>query len=191
MRILIFTVLIVRSASWLKLKSSHFRKCCEENFYLCVRLMQNHMEIFSTTAKLFVWRWLQVQKAQSLHYWHMGGKKLKSLTNTNIWELYWILSSQMTKTFRDNCDKNIVQQTSYKPLFPDVQMQLKMYFFVPFVCPCMHHNYGGIWESHACKDCVWPIIFWCRALYLLLWRASVSSHDSVIRFNVTFLLLRL
>jgi len=23
---------------------------------LCVRLMQNHMEIFSTTAKRFVWR---------------------------------------------------------------------------------------------------------------------------------------
>jgi len=23
----------------------------------------------------------------------------------------------------------------------------------------MHHNYGGISESHACKDCVWPIIF--------------------------------
>jgi len=38
----------------------------------------------------------------------------------------------MTKTFRDNCDKNIVQQTSCEPLFPDVQMQLKMYFFVPF-----------------------------------------------------------
>jgi len=40
------------------------------------------------------------------------------LTNTNIWELYWILSSQMTKTFRDNCDKNIVQQTSCEPLLP-------------------------------------------------------------------------
>jgi len=37
-------------------------------------------------------------------------------------------------------------------------MQLKMYFFVPFVRPCMHHNYGGISESHACKDCMWPII---------------------------------
>jgi len=37
-------------------------------------------------------------------------------------------------------------------------MQLKMYLFVPFVRPCMHHNYGGISESHACKDCVWPTI---------------------------------
>jgi len=23
----------------------------------------------------------------------------------------------------------------------------------------MHHKYGGISESQACKDCVWPIIF--------------------------------
>ena len=37
-------------------------------------------------------------------------------------------------------------------------MQLKMYFFVPFVRPCMHHNYDGISESHACKDCVWRTI---------------------------------
>jgi len=70
----------------------------------------------------------------------------------------------MTKTFRDNRDKNIVQQTSCEPLFADVQMQLKMYFFVPFVRPCVHHNYGGISESHAFKDCVWPII-WDAGLY--------------------------
>jgi len=42
--------------------------------------MQNHREIFSITAKLLVWRLrLGVQKAQSPHYWHMGGKNLKSV----------------------------------------------------------------------------------------------------------------
>ena len=66
----------------------------------------------------------------------------------------------MTKTFRDNCDKNIVQQTSCEPLFPMIklQMQLKMYFVILFIRPCMHHKYGGLSESHACKDCVWPVI---------------------------------
>jgi len=40
--------------------------------------MQNHMEIFSTTAKLFVWLLrVRVQKARSPHYWHMGGKDQK------------------------------------------------------------------------------------------------------------------
>ena len=64
----------------------------------------------------------------------------------------------MTKTFRDNCDKNIVQQTSCEPLYPDVQIRLKMYFFVPFVRPFLRHSYGGISERQACKDCVWPTI---------------------------------
>ena len=44
--------------------------------------MQNHMEIFSTAAKLFVWRLsLRMQKALSLHYWHMGGKNQKSVNH--------------------------------------------------------------------------------------------------------------
>jgi len=38
------------------------------------------------------------------------------------------------------------------------QMQLKTYFFVPFVRPCMHHYYSVISGSRACRDCVWHII---------------------------------
>jgi len=45
-----------------------------------VRLMQNHMEIFSTAEKLFVWSLrLRVQKAQSPDYWHVDGENLKSV----------------------------------------------------------------------------------------------------------------
>jgi len=94
-----YSVLIVRSASWLKLTSSHFRKCCEENFYLCVRIMQNLLKIFSTAAKLLVRRLrLRVQKAQSPHYWQVGGKNLKSVNHykylgavlsTEYWALRW------------------------------------------------------------------------------------------------------
>jgi len=93
----------------------------------------------------------------------------------------------MTKTFRDNCDVNIVLQRSYEPPFPDVQMQLKTYFFVPFVRPCMHHNYGVISGSHACRDCVWHIIL-DTELY------TICPGERVLvatRFNVTFLPLRL
>ena len=42
--------------------------------------------------------------------------------------------------------------------FSVVQMQLIMYIFVPFVRQCMHHSYGVTSGSHACRDCVWPII---------------------------------
>jgi len=55
-------------------------------------------------------------------------------------------------------DINIVQQTSCETPFPDVQMQLKTCLFVPFVLPRMHHNYGVISGSHACRHCMWHII---------------------------------
>jgi len=108
------------------------------------------------------------------------------LTNTNIWGFHWTLSSQMTKTFRDNCDINIVQQTSCEPLFPVVQMQLKTYFFVPFVRPCMHLNYGVISGSRACRDCVWHIIL-VAELYTTYPGERVLVAT---KFNVTFLPLR-
>jgi len=72
-------------------------------------------------------------------------------------------------------------------LFPDVQMQLKTYFFIPFVHSCMHLNYGVISGSHAFRDCVWHIILDAE-LY------TTCSGERVLvatRFNVTFLLLRL
>ena len=86
------------------------------------------------------------------------------------------MSSQMTKTFRDNFDINIVHQTSCEPLFPDVEMELKMYFFVPFVRSCIHHNYGVISGSHACRDCVWHIILNAE-LYTTCPGERVSSHQ--------------
>ena len=93
----------------------------------------------------------------------------------------------MTKTFRDNCDINIVQQTSCDPLFPFVQMQLKTYFFVPFVRPYMHLNYGVISGSHACRDCMWHII-----LVAELYTTCPGERVLVAtKFNVTFLPLRL
>ena len=148
--------------------------------------MQNRMGLFSTATKLSVWRLrLRVQKAQSLHYWHWVVKTQNLLTNINIWGLYWILSSQMTKTFRDNCDINVVQQTSCEPLFPDVQNAVKMYSFVPFVRPCIHHKYGVTSGSHACRGCVWPTIFDAE-----LYTSCSGERVSVgIRFNVVPYLL--
>ena len=93
----------------------------------------------------------------------------------------------MTKTFRDNCDINIVQQTSCELPFPDVKVQLKRYFFVPFVPSCMHHNYGVISGCHACRDCLWHMI-----LNAELYTTCPGERVLVpTRFNVAFLPLRL
>ena len=69
------------------------------------------------------------------------------------------------------------QWTSSKLLFPDVRTQLKMYSFVPSVCPCMHHYY---WYDFRKAYIPWLCAdynFGCRALYNLPWRASVSSYQ--------------
>ena len=83
----------------------------------------------------------------------------------------------MTKTFRDKCDINMKQWTSCKLLFPDVRTQWKMYSFVPYVSPCMHHNY---WCDFRKVYIPWlraAYNFGCRALYNLPWQARVSSYQ--------------
>jgi len=63
-------------------------------------------------------------------------------------------------------DKDIQRQLRYQYFagnklrapFSQFSNAVKMYFFVLFVRPCMHHNYGVISGRHACRDCVWPII---------------------------------
>ena len=68
-----------------------------------------------------------------------------------------------------------------------VQMQLKTYFFVPFLLPCMHLNYGVISRSHTCRDCGWHII-----LVAELYTTCPGERVLVAtKFNVTFLPLRL
>ena len=61
------------------------------------------------------------------------------------------------------------------------------YFFVPFVRPCMHLNYGVISESHECRDCGWHKIL-VAEFYTTCPGERVLAAT---KFNVTFLLLRL
>ena len=54
----------------------------------------------------------------------------------------------------------------------------------------MHHNYGVISGSHACRDLRVAYNFGCRALYNLPWRASVSSHQVQCNIPIFEVLLR-
>jgi len=85
-------------------------------------------------------------------------------------------------------DKHIQTQLQYqKLLIPNVQTQWKMHFFVPSVHPCMHHNYGVISGRHTSTDCL--------GLMTLVAGHCTTCHGEqvlvVIRFNITFLPLRL
>ena len=99
---------------------------------VCQAYAESHGIIFDCNKTVCLTFKAKSAKSTATPLLKLGGQNVK-LTNTNIWGLYWILSYQMTKTFRDNCDINIVQQTSCETLFPVVRMLLKTYFFVPFV----------------------------------------------------------
>jgi len=81
--------------------------------------MQNRMELFSIAASKIVCMTFKAKSA-------------KSTVTPLLTRGY---SSQMKKTFRENCDKNSVQQTSCEPPFPDVQGQLTS--VVQNVCVCL------------------------------------------------------
>ena len=97
-----------------------FRK----EFFLCVSLMQNRMEIFSTAPKLFVWRLrLRAQNVQSPHYWQMGGKNLKSVNH------YKYLGAALNTELSD--DKDIQRQLRLKYC---AKKQAASLFFPMFKC---------------------------------------------------------
>jgi len=50
----------------------------------------------------------------------------------------------------------------------------------------MHHNYGVISGSHACRDCMWPMILDAELYTTSPWEQVLVAT----RFNITFLPLR-
>jgi len=116
----------------------------------------------------------------------LGGQSIKSVTQYKY--LVIVFDTELSD------DKGIQRQLRYqycvanklRATFSQCSNAFKNVLFVPFVCPCMHHKYGVISGSHACRECVWPIILGaglcttCHGQQVLL----------VIRFNATFLSLR-
>ena len=65
----------------------------------------------------------------------------------------------MTNTFRETAlYSKYCAANKLRASFSRCSNAVKMDFFIPFVRQCMHHKYSVISESHACRDCVWPII---------------------------------
>jgi len=146
-----------------------------------VRLMQNRMRLFSTAAQLFVWR-LKAKTAKStvISLLALGVQRVKYVGH------YKDLGIVRDIELPD--DKDIQTQLQCQNLiFPDVRTQWNMYFFVPSVRPCMHHNYGVISGRHTSTDCLGLITLveghctTCRCERVLV----------VIKFIITFLPLRL
>jgi len=117
-------------------------RCLQRILDVCQAHVESNGIIFNCNKTVCMTFKAKSAKSTATPLLKLGGQYVKSVDQYKYLGLYWILSSQMTKTFRDNCDIYIVQQTSCELLYPVVQMQLKTYFFVLFVRPCMHLNYG-------------------------------------------------
>ena len=142
---------------------------CKE-YEMCARHMKNRMGLLSTADVLSA-------KGISTPVLKLGGQCVKSVDQYKYLGILLDTELSVDENFGDNCDINIVQQTSCEP---------KTYFFV-FERPRMHLNYGVISRSHACTDCGWHIILVAQ-LY------TTCPGDQVLvatRFTVTFLPLRL
>ena len=97
-----------------------------------------------------------------------------------------MLSFQMIKTFRDNCDINIVQQTSCELPFPDFSNAVKNVLFRSF-CTSMYAS--QLWcdfRKAYIRRLRVAYNFGCRALYTFRGKRVLV----VIKFNVIFVHLR-
>jgi len=120
----------------------------------------------------------------------LGGQSVKYVIHYKCSGLYWIQSSQITKT--ETTAISILCSKQAARFFPDVRTQWKMYFFVPSVHPCMHHNYGLISGRYTSRDCVWPMILvaglytTCRGERVLVIRfnANIPTFEALLRKNV-------
>jgi len=61
------------------------------------------------------------------------------------------MTSETSLIYCESCHQN---SNIWLDIYWRWRSKLKTHFFVPFVRPCMHHNYGVISGSHACRDCV-------------------------------------
>jgi len=83
----------------------------------------------------------------------------------------------MTKTFRDNCDINIVQQTSCEPPFSQCSNAIKNVLFRSFCTPMYASQLWCNFKKSCMQRFRVAYDFGCKALYNLPWKGSVSSHQ--------------
>jgi len=125
---------------------------------VCQAYAQSHGIIFSCNKTVCMTFQVKRAKSKATPVLKLGGQYVKSVDQYKYQGILLDTELSDDKDIHRQLRYQFVQQTSCEPLFPVVQMQLKTYFFVPFLRPCMHLNYGVISGSHACRDCGWHFI---------------------------------
>jgi len=87
---------------------------------VCQAYAESHRTIFNCRKTVFVT--FEAKSAKNSHLiTDTGWSKRKICYHYKYLGVYCILNCQMTRTFRDKCDTNIVQKTSCESVFPCVQ----------------------------------------------------------------------
>ena len=116
----------------------------------------------------------------------LGGQYAKSVDQYNYQGI--VLDTELSN------DKDIQRQLRYqyctanklRGSFSQCSNVVENGLFRSFSHPCMHYNYGVVSESHACRNCVWPMIL-AAELYTTFRGEWVLVANT---FNVTCLHLR-
>ena len=148
-----------------------------KKYYRCVPGVCRNGIIFNCNKTVCMTFKAKSAKSTATPVLKLGGQYVKCVDQYQYLGMYWILSSQMTKTFRDNCDINIVQQTSCELPFSRCSNAVKNVLIRSFSRPMYASQ---LWCNFR-KSCMQRLRvaynFGCRALYILPWRASVSSDQ--------------
>ena len=152
---------------------------------MCQSYAESHGIIFNCNKTVCMTFKVKSARSTATPVLKLGGQYVNSVDQYKYLEI--LLDTELSD------DKDIQRQLRYqycaanklRAFFPVVQMQLKTYFFVNFVRPCMHLNYGVISGRHACRDCGWHII-----LFELYTTCPGERVLVATKFNVTFLPLR-
>jgi len=139
--------------------------------------MQNRMGLFSTAAKLFVWRKAKSAKSTATPVLKLGGQHVKSVDQYKYLRI--VLDTELSD------DKDIQRQLRYqycaanklRASFSRCSNAVKKVFFRSLCTPMYASQLWCNFRKSCMQRLRMAYNFGCRALYNLPWRASVSSHQ--------------
>jgi len=150
---------------------------------MCQAYAGSHGIVFNCSKTLFLTFKYKLSKSTVIPLLILVGQNVKSVK-----QALQISGVALATELSD--DKDIQRQLRYqycaanklRETFSQISDAVKNVLLVPSLSPCMHHNFGVITGSLACRDCMWTVIVDAR-LY------TTCRGDRVlvaVRFNVTF-----
>ena len=159
---------------------------------VCQAYAESHGIIFNCNKTVCMTFKAKIARSTATPVLKLGGQYVKSFDQYKYLGIFLDTELSDDKGIRRQLRYQYCAANKLRASFSVVRMQLKTYFFVPFLRPCMHLNNGVISGSHACRDCGWHTIIRWHTMVAELYTTCPGERVLVaIRFSVTFLPSRL